>query len=164
MPATRMFPPSVSTCGAGEGDTPFKPPFSGFAMKNQPRDSSKEQTLRTTWLQRVRLSPLEQTRIRELYGPKDFSENIRIRLLQKRPGRPRRFVVEAAPQITRTIQLCLLALESLRDSIPGLPSKSGGLGLILISLTAIEEHLIQTLDAHKISEDDRRLPDRRKGQ
>lgn len=159
-----MFQRSVSTCGAGEGDTPFKPPFSGFAMKNKQQDSDKDPTLRTAWLPRVRVSPLELARIRELYGPKDFSENVRIRLLQKRPGRPRRIMMEADPQLIRAVNLCIHALESLRKSIRGLPSKSGGLGLILVSLTAIEEHLIQTLDAHKIPEDDRRLPDRRKGQ
>lgn len=159
-----MFPPSVSTCGAGEGDTPFKPPFSGFAMKNKQQDSGKDLSLRTTWLPRVRVSPLELARIRELYGPKDFSENVRIRLLQKRPGRPRRVVMEADPELIQAVQLCFIALDSLRHSIPGLPSKSGGLGLILVSLTAIEEHLTQTLDAHKIPEDDRRLPNRKKRQ
>lgn len=129
-------------------------------MKNKRRDSD-DPTLRTAWLQRVRVSPLELARIRELYGPKDFSENVRIRLLQNRPGRPRRILTQVDPEVAHTVQLCLVALESLRNSLPD-PLSAEGTGLIIATLAAIEEHLNQTLHAYKISKDDSGLPDGRK--
>ena len=109
------------------------------------------------------MSPLELARIRELYGPKDFSENVRIRLLQNRPGRPRRILTQVDPEVAHTVQLCLVALESLRNSLSG-PLSADGTGLIIATLASIEEHLTQALDAYKISSDDRGLPNRRKKQ
>lgn len=117
----------------------------------------------TAWLPRIRVSPGQLARIRELYGPKDFSENVRIRLLQKRPGRPRRILTLVDPEVAHSVQLCLVALESLRNSLAGSHSAQG-VGLILATLTAIEENLNQTLHAYKISQDDSGLPNGRKNQ
>jgi len=130
-------------------------------LNNQPHDSDKDPTLRTAWLPHVRVSPLELARIRELYGPTDFSENVRIRLLQKRPGRPRRILTQVDPKVAHAVQLCLVALESLRNSLSGSLS-ADGTGLTIATLAAIEEHLKQTLHAYKISKDDSGLPHGRK--